>query len=111
MAMNIHLKEIERKRIAAAIGVWENEGGAPGQGEDSMHHQYGRRIEPDRSWTIYHVFTGVPARFGGDAMTGLSRLDATSGMLRLNLRNAERRRERIELSSFKAVPKTAELGS
>ena len=110
MTMNIqHLKETERKRIAAAISVWENEGGAPGH--DSIHHQYGRRIEADRSWTIYHVFTGVPARFGGDAMIGLSRLDATSGMLRLNLRNAERRRERIELSSFKVVPKTVESGS
>ena len=110
MTMNMqHVKETERKRIAAAISVWENEGGAPGQ--DSMHHQYGRRVEADRSWTIYHVFTGIPARFGGETMTGLSRLDATSGMLRLNLRNAERRRERSELSSLKAVSKTAERGS
>lgn len=110
MIMNMqHLKETERKRIAAAISVWENEGGASGQ--DSMHHQYGRRIEADRSWTIYHVFTGIPARFGGDAMTGLSRLDATSGMLCLNLRNAERRRERIELSPFRTIPKPAERRS
>jgi hypothetical protein len=43
-------------------------------------------------------------------MTGLSRMDATSGMLRLNLRNAERQRERIELSSFKTIPKPAEFG-
>jgi hypothetical protein len=76
-----------------------------------MHHHYGRRIEADRSWTIYHVFTGIPARFGGDAMTGLSRLDATSGMLRLNLRNAECRRERIELSPFRTIPKPAERRS
>ena len=110
MTMNMqHVKETERKRIAAAISVWENEGGAPGQ--DSMHHQYGRRVEADRSWTIYHVFTGIPARSGGEAMTGLSRLDATRGMLRLNLRNDERCRERIELSSLKAVSKTAERGS
>jgi hypothetical protein len=109
MTMNMqHLKETERKRIAAAISVWENEGGALGQ--DSMHHHYGRRIEADRSWTIYHVFTGIPARFGDAAMTGLSHLDATSGMLRLNLRNAERQRERIELSSFKTIPKPAEFG-
>jgi hypothetical protein len=107
--MNTHINSgVERKRIAAAISVWENEGGAPGQ--DSMHHQYGRRIEADRSWTIYHVFTGIPARFGDAAMTGLSRMDATSGMLRLNLRNAERQRERIELSSFKTIPKPAEFG-
>jgi hypothetical protein len=94
----------EQSRIAA-ISVWENEGGA--LGHDSMHHQYGRRIEADRSWTVYHVFTGIPGRFGGDAMTGLSRLDATRGMLRLNLRNVERRRERIELASFKTVGETA----
>ncbi|MEQ1940387.1 hypothetical protein ABMA46_19260 [Mesorhizobium sp. CN5-321] len=107
--MNTHINSgVERKRIAAAISVWENEGGAPGQ--DSMHHQYGRRIEADRSWTIYHVFTGIPARFGDAAMTGLSRMDATSGMLRLNLRNAERQRERLELSSFKTIPKPAEFG-
>jgi len=106
--MKTHIQETERKRIAAAISVWENEGGAAGH--DSMHYQYGRRIEADRSWTIYHVFTGVPARLGGHAMTGLSRLDATSGMLRLNLRNAERRRERSDLS-FKTIPKTVECGS
>ncbi|SFO85297.1 hypothetical protein SAMN03159463_03067 [Mesorhizobium sp. NFR06] len=82
MTMNAHLKETERKPISAAISTWENEGGAPSQ--DSMHHQYGRRIEADRSWTIFQVFTGIPARCDGDAMTGLSLLDATSGMLRLN---------------------------
>lgn len=105
----IHNTEIEKSRIAAAISIWENEGGAPGH--DFMHHQYGRRIEADRSWTVYHVFTGIPARFGGDALTSLSRLDATSGMLRLNLRNAERRRERIDLASFKTIPDTAECPS
>ena len=78
-----------------AIAIWENEGGAPGR--DSMEHQYGRRIEADRSWTVYHVFTGVAARVGGDAMIGLSRSDATSGMMSLNLRNAERREQRISL--------------
>jgi hypothetical protein len=107
--MKAHPHRTERKRLAAAISVWENEGGAAGH--DSMHHQFGRRVEADRSWTIYHVFTGIPARFGGDAMTGLSRLDATTGMLRLNLRNAERRGERIDLSSFKTIPKTVECGS
>lgn len=110
MTMNMqHSEETERKRTAAAISIWENEGGAPGQ--DSMRHHYGRRIEADRSWTIYHVFTGIPARFGADAMTGLSRLDATRGMLRLNLRNTTPRRERIELSSFRTIPKPPECGS
>ena len=51
-----------------------------------LERQYGRRIEADRSWTVYHVFTGVPAQFETGAMTGLSRADATSAMLALNLR-------------------------
>jgi hypothetical protein len=93
--MNIRSNETERCN-AVAIGVRENGGGAPER--DSMDHQYGRRIEADRSWTVYHVFTGVPARVGGDAMTGLSRSDATDGMLCLNLRNARRRKERIRIS-------------
>ena len=102
----------ERTRTAAAIGRWENEGGALGR--ESMHHHsgdhhYGRRIEADRSWTVYHVFTGVPAHVDGDAMTGLSRSAATNGMLSLNLRNVERRNERIRLRSFAAkIPETAE---
>lgn len=58
-----------------------------GAGADS---QYGRRVEMDRSWTIYHVFTGVPALVCGQSMTGLNRADATCGMLRLNSRGAAR---------------------
>ena len=68
--MKDYSDEPARRRNAVAIGIWENEGGAPGR--DPMDHQYGRRIETDRSWTVYHVFTGVPARVGGDAMIGLS---------------------------------------
>ena len=94
--MNVPNNETERARNATALGAWENEGGAPGR--DSMDHQYGRRIETDRSWTIYHVFTGIPASAQGQTMTGLSRADATSGMLSLNLRNTDRRCERIRLS-------------
>jgi hypothetical protein len=71
-----------------AIGVWENEGGAPGPG--IANHQYGRRVEVDRSWTVYHVFSGVPARRSGNPMTGLSRSDATEGMLSLNLHDERR---------------------
>jgi hypothetical protein len=50
----------ETARSAATIEIWENEGGASGR--DSMDHLFGRRIEADRSWTVYHVFTGIPAR-------------------------------------------------
>ena len=49
---------------------------------------------------VYHVFTGVPARVGDDDMTGLSRVQATSRMITLNLRNAERRKDQIRLSAF-----------
>lgn len=47
-------------------------------------HQYGRRMEVDRSWTVYHVFTGVPADADCGATTGLSRVDATDRMMSLN---------------------------
>ena len=50
------------------LPIWENEGGAVApykespaiedQVRDSEH--YGRRVEADGTWTIYHVFTGVP---------------------------------------------------
>ncbi|MCX8996232.1 hypothetical protein NOF55_16570 [Rhizobiaceae bacterium BDR2-2] len=91
--MNILRTEIDSPRRAFALGVWENEGGALPSA--TMDHQYGRRVEGDRSWTIYHVFTGVPARIDGEAMTGLSRADATCGMLSLNLRSLARRKERV----------------
>jgi hypothetical protein len=90
--MNARIDETEPDRHVLAIAVWENEGGAPAQ--DSMDHQYGRRIERDGSWSIYHVFSGVPAKIQGHRMTGLSQSDATEGMLSLNRRNEGRRRER-----------------
>ena len=62
--MNI-CNETEQLRNILAVGVWENEGGAPGR--DSLDRQYGRRIEADRSWTVYHVFTGAPAIEHGQA--------------------------------------------
>ncbi len=91
--------EDDQHRAELAIRVWEDEGGAPGH--DCAHHHYGRRVEADRSWTVYHVFSGVPARIGGSTMTGLSLSNATAGMLSLNLRNAERRQERIGLPAWK----------
>ncbi|RRH86910.1 hypothetical protein EH240_36595 [Mesorhizobium tamadayense] len=81
--------DTEPVRNAIALGAWENEGGAPGR--DSMDHQYGRRIETDRSWTVYHVFTGVPAQADGQIMTGLSRSAATDGMVSLNRRERRHR--------------------
>lgn len=61
---------------------------------DAPDALYGRRVEADRSWTVYHVFTGVPARVGARTMIRLSRDDATESMLSLNRRNARRRKER-----------------
>src|ERR1700678_2932218 len=88
--MNTYSNETERDRRALAISVWENEGGA--RAHDTPDGQFGRRVEMDRSWTIYHVFTGVLARVDGSALTDLSRAAATDGMLSLNLRNVKRRK-------------------
>ena len=95
--MTIRGKQTHRAFEARAIGTWENEGGAPGR--DSMDHHYGRRIETDRSWSVYHVFTGDTAHAGGRPMTGLSRSDATGRMIALNLHNEGRRTERRSLAS------------
>ena len=95
--MNAHRNETEIRRHDLAIAVWEDEGGA--QGQSSMDHHFGRRIETDSSWSVYHVFTGVPADIDGHPMTGLSRADATEGMLSLNRRNEGRRRERHGLTA------------
>ncbi len=107
--MNAHDDDAERKQNAAAfaIDVWENEGGA--HCRDSLDHHYGRRVEMDRSWTVYHVFTGVPARIGGIAMVGLSRRAATDGMLSLNRRNQAPRRDGGSLTpAIRTAPHTAE---
>jgi hypothetical protein len=55
--------------------------------------QYGRRVEADHSWTVYHVFTGIPAHVDGAPMVGLTRAHATKSMLDLNRRNVEARKE------------------
>jgi hypothetical protein len=91
--MNGQNNETGLRRNTAAIAIWENEGGAPGR--DLTEHQYGRRIETDKSWTVYHVFTGAAARVGNDDLIGLSRSQATSSMMSLNLRTAERCKQRI----------------
>lgn len=68
-------------RTADRIAAIRIEGG-------SLDCQFGRRVEIDRSWTIYHVYSGIPALVCGQSMTGLNRADATTGMLRLNSRVA-----------------------
>ncbi|EAV40991.1 hypothetical protein SIAM614_29716 [Stappia aggregata IAM 12614] len=75
--------------MVRAHAVWDDEGGAPRQ--DSMHSAYGKRIEADGSWTIYHVFSGVPATIGGDLMLGMNSNDALDQMTKTNLDNFRRR--------------------
>lgn len=62
-------------------------------GHDFSDLQYGRRVELDHSWTVYHVFTGIPAYVDGAPMIGLTHAHATRRMLDLNRRNAEGRKE------------------
>jgi uncharacterized protein YjiS (DUF1127 family) len=70
-----------------------------------MYQDYGRRIEPDRSWTVYHVFTGATAELANQSMTGLSEADATAKMLFLNAHNGERRK------TAKASPPALMIGT
>jgi hypothetical protein len=83
--------ETERARHHRAQGIWNNDGSLSVRAP--IDEQYGRRIEPDRSWTIYHVFTGLPASREGHQLIGLSRSVATNGMLSLNRRRDRRRIE------------------
>lgn len=98
-------------RKDAARGAWphlreENAGGA--RACDFGDHQYGRRVEADRSWTVYHVFTGIPAHVNGASLVGLSRSEATKNMLSLNFCSSERRKERIAARFFAALEKPAD---
>ena len=43
---------------------------APVSGE-AGGYRFGRRVEPNGTWTIYHVFSGVPAEFASWKMVGL----------------------------------------
>ncbi|WP_150497784.1 hypothetical protein [Roseibium aquae] len=75
--------------MRSALEKWGDEGGAPAQ--DSMHSEYGKRIETDGTWTIYHVFSGGPATIGGDLMQGMTLKDTLDQMQRAKFRNCERR--------------------
>lgn len=50
-----------------------------------VQYGYGKRIEADKSWTIYHVFSGIPANVGGH---DLVQLDAKSAIRALRILNA-----------------------
>lgn len=99
--------ELTEKTADFAIDRWEKEGGAHGHGSRDLH--YGRRVEADRSWTVYHVFTGVPARIDGNTMIGLTQRVATDGMLSLNRRNEARRRDGGRaMAGIRTAQRTAE---
>lgn len=98
---------LKEKPADSAIDRWENEGGS--QGRHSQGVQYGRRVETDRSWTIYHVFTGVPAHINGNMMIGLTRRIATDRMLSLNRCNEARGQEGGSATdAIRRPPHTAE---
>lgn len=84
--MNIHTSEARIRRNSRSTAVEAS------VETDSMDHHYGRRVERDGSWSIYHVFTGIPAVVDGRSLTGMSRTCATQGMLAMNRRNEGRRR-------------------
>ena len=64
---------------------------------------FGRRVESDQSWSVYHVFTGEPAQIEGQATEGLNRRQATEQMVSLNEGIVQRRRTR---KSDKAVTRS-----
>lgn len=77
----------------------EGKGEAPEH--DSIYSDYGRRIESNRSWTIYHVFSGIPAVVGGTVLTGL---DASGSMERMMALNAANLTSRSMASAGKSPP-------
>jgi hypothetical protein len=85
-----------RKRIARAANRAGISAGSEGK---ELGDVYGRRIEADRSWTVYRAFTGVPAVTAGRAMIGLSRRAATDGMLAMNRVERGRRMDRMQLKT------------
>lgn len=99
--------ELTEKSADFAIDRSENEGGAHGHDSPDLH--YVRRVEADRSWAVYHVFTGVPARIDGNTMIGLTQGVATDGMLSLNRRNEARSRNGgSPVAGIRTAPCTAE---
>ena len=69
----------------ADIAEWENEGGRPGLSDDWQPYLFGRRIERDGTWTIYHVFSGAPAQYGAWDMEGLTGMVASRALRTINL--------------------------
>jgi hypothetical protein len=83
--MNERSDKVHEDRDALDIAIWENEGGA-----SRGTHQYGRREETHRFWTL---FTDRPKRMGVD----LNRSDAADRMISVTTGNRARRNGRLSL--------------
>lgn len=75
----------DNSRLPRLLGVHDDPGAAARLPDSEGH--LGRRVEMDGSWTMYHVFTGVPARVNNRIMTGLTRCEVTAVMVRRNAGN------------------------
>ena len=93
--MNSHEDEVEQRRNAFAVATRANKGGASGR--YSMNIERDRRIEPARSWSVYHVSARVPVH-ADQAVIGESRSEARKDMMSFNLLNIGYRKEWIRLS-------------
>ncbi|MXN67168.1 hypothetical protein GR183_19845 [Stappia sp. GBMRC 2046] len=80
----------ESKSPKFGLDRWDDDGGASNR--DSMYNEYGRRIEGDGTWTVYHVFTGVPATIGGQIMKGMNASDSMTRMMLTNSHNSKQRK-------------------
>lgn len=49
-----------------------------------VQYGYGKRVEPDKSWTIHHVFTGVPVSLGARDLINLDAKTAARALRLLN---------------------------
>ena len=87
------------RREEMAIENWENEGGSPStfsQYHEDHDSNYGKRIEIDRTWTVYHVFTGIPVASGDGALVGLSNTEASARIASFNIGKEERRKSKAK---------------
>ena len=93
--MNSHEDDVERRLNAFAVSTRENKDGT--RGRYSMNIERDRRIEPARSWSVYHVSARVPVH-ADQAVIGESRSEARKDMMSFNLLNIGYRKEWIRLS-------------
>ena len=101
MIMNAPCNKDEHMHNVSAIDMCENENGASNC--DSSIEQFGRRIEVNGSWTIYHVYSGIPAVIKGITMTDLSYAIASEVMIALNKQNVRRQGNQSGLSCFRRM--------